>query len=184
MCYLSSHHFYPHKFHFSYSLLIPWTPFLFFPQFLCCCGNIPGTALNLYLCKLMLLFFPNFAAFLQKTLYFSQILQTLVYLLPDWLSWISPLAQFSQGLVSYFKENFIKLWKNFPFLLTVVFKHFYSSLSSWLLCPDLLPLNLLFLILFPSYFWNFLLLHSTSNMRPLGEAVISSSTPACSFPLC
>lgn len=59
-------------------------------------------------------------------------------------------------------------------LLTFLFNHFDSSPSDWPLCSDLLPVHLLFLSLFPSYLWNFLLLLSTSKMRSLGAAVISS----------
>lgn len=109
MCHLTFHHFLPPKFHFSYSLLIPWTLFLFFPQFLCCCGRNLGIALILYHCKLMLLFFFPNVAFLQKTLFSNP---TVCGLPSTRLALISPLALFSHDLVSYFMKNFIKLWKN------------------------------------------------------------------------
>lgn len=153
MCHLTLHHFLPPKFHFSYSLLIPWTLFLFFPQFLFCCGRNLGIALILYHCKLMLLFFPKCCISSKNTFLKSYSLWSTFYQTGfDFSS--SPIFPWSGQL---FYGKFYKIVKKLqcPFLLTVVFNHFDSNLSVWLLSPDLFPLNLLFLIYFPSHFWNF-----------------------------
>lgn len=154
--------------------LAPYSHSFFLP-FLCCAGRNLGTAWIFFSANYSYSFFPSVVVFL--------LLPTTFLLLPTVCglpsAWLASLALFHQ-------PSFIKIWSAclsrilynqekiaVPFL-TVLFNHSDSSPSVWPLCSDLLLVHLLFLSLFPSYLWNFLLLLSTSKMRSLGAAVISS----------
>lgn len=97
----------------------------------------------------MLFFFPQMLLHFFKK-HFSQVLQTVVYLLPAWLSWLSPLALFSQELVSCFKENFIKWWKNCSAL---PYSLLYLTILIPIFQPDCFALTSSPSISFSSYFF-------------------------------